>query len=127
MPTVCKKHTASGEVRDRILVDVGAVAPAGFTYEPDTAANRLALNAFRSAADAAASTELREAARHFLVNDPRPEMKAMRGLFFVLLDEINLLRAKIANNSAPATPMPARTTQQGLTAVLGKITDGSAD
>jgi len=42
MATVHVKHTASGEIRNRIEVQSGATPPDGFTYEPDTAANRAA-------------------------------------------------------------------------------------
>ncbi len=76
----------------------------------------------KAAADAAeALATLREQARDFIRNDPRPEMKALRALALVVLDEINLVR------TAPTTVLAARTPAQLLNAMVSKVTDGSAD
>ncbi len=98
----------------------------------------------KAAADAAeALATLREQARDFIRNDPRPEMKALRSVALIVLDENNLLRAwieafkvqtaactsladfKTRVAGLPATP--ARTPAQLLNAMVAKVTDGSAD
>jgi hypothetical protein len=143
MPTVILKHTASGEYRDRILIATGATPPAGFTYEPDTQPNRDAWVLYRLSQDAAASEGLRAAARHFLVSGREPWLVVDRGLFYVVLDEVNALRQWIADfktQTAASTSyadlkarvatlpnMPQRTAQQGLNAIIAKIDTGSAD
>ncbi len=80
---------------------------------------RTTVKAAADAADALATQ--RGQARDFIQNDPRPEMKALRALALVVLDEINLVRQN------PAAVLAPRTAGQLLTAMVGKVTDGSAD
>jgi hypothetical protein len=122
--------------------------PSGHTAVLATPVNLAQFAVDKAAEDAARLAEAhiawRDEASRFLVNDPRPEMKAMRGLFYALLDEINVLRqwittfktqtaaasslANFQSRVASNTPnMPDRTPQQGLNAILDKVTDGSAD
>ncbi len=121
------KHTASGKYSNRVEWDGVALfpVPAGHTRELETDVNRVQANddltAARDADAAAALPALRERAREFLVNDPRPEMKALRALALVMRDEINLMRQD------PTSVLPTRTTAQLLNAMVAKIIDGSAD
>lgn len=73
------------------------------------------------AVKAAENASQREQARAFLLTDPRPEMKALRALALVTLEEINRLRTQ------PAQAFAAYTVNQLLDAVIAKITAGSAD
>ncbi|MBA2413912.1 MAG: hypothetical protein H0V63_13985, partial [Burkholderiaceae bacterium] len=124
--TYLHKHTASAKYVARVEWD-GATfpVPAGHTRELETGANRAqaaADIAAQAAADFAAGQEgLREQARDFIRNDPRPEMKALRALALVVLDEINLVRQN------PAAVLAARTPAQLLNAMVAKVADGSAD
>ncbi|MBA3684052.1 MAG: hypothetical protein H0W72_02285 [Planctomycetes bacterium] len=118
---------ASAKYVARVEWDGAALfpVPAGHTRELETDANRAQANddilAARDAGIPAAQAGLRERARAFLVNDPRPEMKALRALALVVLDEINRL------SQDPTSVLPTRTTAQLLNAVVAKIIDGSAD
>ncbi|MBA3591539.1 hypothetical protein [Methylibium sp.] len=148
MPTYLHKHTASAKYVARFEWE-GATfpVPAGHTRELETGANRAQAAADLAAQAAADFTGeqagLREQARHFIQNDPRPEMKALRSVALLVLDENNLLRAwieafkvqtaactsladfKTRVAGLPATP--ARTPAQLLNAMVAKVTDGSAD
>lgn len=132
MAVYLHKLTATGKYDARVLWDGVAAfpVPAGHTRELDTGANGIqavADIAAAAAADLAASqATLRDIARNFLLNDPRPEMKALRAVVLVLVDELNLLRANVSNTPA-GSPMPARTSAQALTAITNKLTAGSAD
>ncbi len=126
MTVYLHKHTTSGKYVARFEWE-GATfpIPTGHTRELETGANAAqaaADIAAQFAADqAAAQPGMREQARDFIRNDPRPEMKALRALALVVLDEINAVR------TAPTTVLAARTPAQLLNAMVAKVTDGSAD
>lgn len=126
------KNTASGKYVLRTVWDgvTSWAPPVGHTAELETGVNKAQgvtdIAAAFATAQTAASVSQRDIAREFLLNDPRPEMKALRAVVQVLVDEINLLRANVSNTPA-ASPMPARTSLQALNATITKITSGSAD
>jgi hypothetical protein len=125
--TYLHKNTATGKYDARFEWDGVAVypIPPGHTRELETGANQAQaaadLAAQFSAALVDANLAQRDLARIFLLNDPRPEMKALRALALVVLDEINLVRQN------PTAVLAARTAPQLLNAMVTKITDGSAD
>lgn len=53
--------------------------------------------------------------------------KVLRGIVSVLIDELNLIRAKVSNTANPAQPMPARTLSQARTAIINTINGGTVD
>ncbi len=127
MPTYLHRRTSDAKYTARVEWNGVAAfpVPAGHTRELETGANRaqaVADIAAQAAADFAAGQEgLREQARSFIQNDPRPEMKALRALALVVLDEINAVR------TAPTAVLAARTAAQLLNAMVAKVTDGGAD
>lgn len=149
MATYLHKLTATGKYVNRVEWNGVSTfpVPAGHTRELETGANRAQAAADLAeavAAELAASQSgLRDAARAFLVGDPRPEMKAMRALALVTLAELNVVRdwitdfkAQVALSSSladlktrvaslPATP--DRTSTQLLNAMLAELAAGNAD
>jgi hypothetical protein len=111
--------------------------PAGHTGEVETPATRAQANADIAGAFAAAAAAelptLRAMAKDFLLTDPRPEMKAMRGLGLTIEDEVNALRqwlvafkAAVAASTSLAN-MQTRVAVQLLNATAAKIAAGSVD
>lgn len=121
------KNTTTGKYVNVVEWDGGAgwAPPTGCTASvatPATQAQASADIAAQAAADiAAAQSALRDAATNFILNDPSPTMKTVRALALVVLDEINRLRTQ------PTTTFTAYTAGQLLSAVVAKITSGSAD
>lgn len=66
-------------------------------------------------------TPARNSALDALVNGQSPDVKLMRSILLVILDEINLIRTNAALNLA------ARTKNQMVTAIQNKINSGAAD
>lgn len=136
------------EIDDALPVTAGATRMTSTQFASYKAARQAAYDAwnagtYATALAAAARAALRDAAQNFLLNDPRPEMKALRALALVVLDENNVMRewiesfkaataaatslANLQTRVAALSAMPDRTKTQLLNAVVAKITDGSAD
>lgn len=136
------------EIDDALPVTAGATRMTLTQFASYRSARQAAYDAWYTgtyvpAQAIAERSDLRATARNFLLNDPRPEMKALRGLALVVLDENNLMRewiesfkaataaatslANLQARVAALLAMPDRTRNQLLTAITAKITDGSAD
>lgn len=143
------KLTASGKYDARVVWDGASTfpIPAGHTRELETGANRA--QALADIGDAVSTERIalnstqRDQARDFLMNDARPEMKALRSLALVVMDEINATRGwiesfKVATAAATSlanlqtrvaglAQMPDRNSVQLLNAMLARISAGDAD
>jgi hypothetical protein len=138
------KYVTRGILWDGVAPNVIPAAHTGVLATPAVLAQAnadMAAVEAQAAADAAAG--LRDRARNYLVSDPEPEMKALRALALVVLDENNLMRdwiqafvaavaastslANMQTRVAALQAMPDRTSPQLVNAMVAKIADGSAD
>jgi hypothetical protein len=91
-------------------------------------------------------TQRLRAVAQALLSDPQSAMKALRAVMGLVVDEVNILRARLRDQdaavaaattladlksrwaaTAAASPMPARTDAQAKTAAISRIVSGSVD